>query len=78
MMQHTIASDYDVRMAKREVETSYCTILRRFTMVVMVVQRVGVQADHNATSNERAVLLEVMEEAVEAKRCCRRSVGGCG
>lgn len=77
-MQHTILSDYDVRMAKRKVETSYGTTPYRFRMVVMVVQRERVQADHNATSNERVVLLDVMQEAVEAKRSCRRSVGGCG
>ena len=40
MMQHTMLSDYDVGMAKMKVETSYCTALCRFTMVVMVVQRV--------------------------------------
>ena len=78
MSQYTIASDYDVRMAKRKVESSYCTAPYRFTMVIMVVQRGRVQADHNATSNERDVLLVVMQEAVEAKRSCRRSVGGCG
>ena len=54
-------------MAKRKVETSYCTTPRRFTMVVMLVQRVRVQADHNVTSNERVVLLDVMEETVEAR-----------
>ncbi len=67
MLQHTIPSDYDVRMAKRKVETCYCTTPRRFTMVVMLVQRVRVQADHNVTSNERVVLLDVMEETVEAR-----------
>ena len=35
-------------------------------MVVMIVQRVGVQADHNATSNEKVVLLDV--EGEEASR----------
>ena len=46
-------------MAKRKVETCYCTTPGRFTMVVMVVQKARVQADHNATSNERVVLLDV-------------------
>ena len=31
-------------------------------MVVMIVQRVEVQADHNATSNEGVVLLDVREK----------------
>ena len=65
-MQYTISSDYDVRMAKRKVETCYCTTLGRFTMVVMIVQRVRVQADHNAANNERVVLLDV--EGEEARR----------
>ena len=53
-------------MAKRKVETCYCTTLGRFTMVVMIVQRVRVQADHNAANNERVVLLDV--EGEEARR----------
>ena len=63
MMQHTMLSDYDVGMARIKVETSYCTVLRRFKMVVMIVQRVEVQADHNATSNEGVVLLDVRGRA---------------
>ena len=65
-MQYAILSDYDVRMAKRKVETCYCTTPGRFTMVVMIVQMVEVQADHNAASDERVVLLDV--EVGEASR----------
>ena len=61
VLQHTIPSDYDVGMAKRKVESSYCITPRRFTPVVMVVQRVRVQADHNTTSNEEDLLLDVMK-----------------
>ena len=66
MLQYTILSDYDVRMAARKAETCYCTTPGRFTMRVMVVQKVRIQADHNATSNERDVLLDV--EVEEASR----------
>ena len=65
-MQYTILSDYDVRMAKRKVETCYCTTPGRFTMAVMIVQMVEVQADHNAASDERVDLLDV--EGEEASR----------
>ena len=62
-MQHTMLNDYDVEMTRIKVETSYCTVLRRFKMVVMMVQRVEVQADHNATSNEGDILLDVRGKA---------------